>query len=101
MKSEVDFTLGLSCSIVATGTPVFVEMTPNVSPACTVQNRGPGPVVVVVVCRRLVVVVVATLFDGVVGTATVVACPGVPARRPDRISKTAIVAARRNTAGAT
>lgn len=49
MNKEVDFTVGFSCSIVATGTPDFVEMTPKVSPACTVQNRGPAFVVLVVV----------------------------------------------------
>ena len=47
MKSDVDFTFGFSCSMVATGTPVFAEMTANVSPARTVQNRGRAAVVVV------------------------------------------------------
>ena len=37
MKSEVDVTFGFSRSILETGTPVLVEMTPNVSPALTVQ----------------------------------------------------------------
>ena len=39
MNKEVDFTFGFSCSIVATATPDLDEITPKVSPACTVQNR--------------------------------------------------------------
>jgi hypothetical protein len=99
MKSEVDFTVGFSCSIVATGTPDFVEMTPKVSPACTIQKRGPDAVVVV---PLVVAVEVDTVLCGRLGTeiAAVVA-PGVPAFSPDRMSRTAIVAASRNAAGAT
>ena len=37
MKSDVDVTFGFSLWILATGTPVLVEMTPNVSPALTLQ----------------------------------------------------------------
>ena len=75
MKSDVDFTLGFNRAMVATGTPVFVEMTANVSPAFTVQNRGPAAVVVVldVVGRRRVVVVP---FAVVVRTAAVVVVLG-------------------------
>ena len=99
MKSEVDFTFGFSCSIVATGTPDFVEMTPKVSPACTVQNRGFDAVVVVRPCEA--VVDVETVLCGVVTTTDVVAGFEVPACRPERMSRTAIVAASRNAAGAT
>ena len=99
MKSEVDFTFGFSCSIVATGTPDFVEMTPKVSPALTVQNRGVDELVVVRPDDALVVV--DTGLCGVVTTAAVVAGFAVPACRPERMSRTAIVAASRNAAGAT
>ena len=98
MKSEVDFTLGFNCSIVATATPVFDEMTPKVSPACTVQNRGPDAVVAVLV--REVVVDVETVLRGVDTTAVVDGFDE-PACRPERMSTIAIVAARRNAAGAT
>src|SRR5262249_42799685 len=59
-KSEVDVTFGFSRSIRATGTPVLVEMTPNVSPALTVQYCR--SFAVVEICgeggmRRVVVVV--------------------------------------------
>jgi hypothetical protein len=97
MKSAVDFTFGFNCSIVATGIPVFLEMTAKVSPACTVLNRGPDRVVVVV----RVVVGADTVFRAVVGTTTVVVGVDVPERRPERISRMAIVAASRNAAGAT
>ena len=98
MKSDVDFTLGFSRSMVATGTPVFAEMTANVSPARTVQNRGPDVVfvvLVVVVARGRVVVASLAV---VVRTAAVVVVG--PERRPERISSTAMVAASRNAAGA-
>jgi hypothetical protein len=98
MNSEVDFTLGLSCWIVATGTPDFVEMTPKVSPAFTVQNRGPAEVVV---APPVVVVGDETVLCGWVDTDTVVAGFEVPAWRPERMSRTATVAASRNAAGAT
>ena len=99
MKSEVDFTFGFSCWIVATGTPDFVEMTPKVSPAFTVQNRGVDELVVVRPDEALVVVY--TVLCGVVTTTDVVAGFEVPACRPERMSRTAIVAASRNAAGAT
>jgi hypothetical protein len=38
MKSDVDFALGFSRWIVAAGTPLLDEITPKVSPGCTVQN---------------------------------------------------------------
>ena len=97
MNSEVDFTFGFSCWIVATGTPDFDEMTPKVSPACTVQNRGLDVVVVapcVVVCDE-------TVVRGCVTSAEVVVGVDVPACRPERMSRTATVAASRNAAGAT
>jgi hypothetical protein len=96
MNSEVDFAFGFNCWIVATGTPVFVEMTPKVSPACTVQNRGPDAVVVV----DPVVVDVDTVWCGVVETAEDFVGL-VPDCRPERMSTIAIVAASRNAAGAT
>ena len=42
MKSDVDAAFGFSRSILFTGTPVFDEITANVSPALTVQNFGRG-----------------------------------------------------------
>jgi hypothetical protein len=83
MKSDVELAFGFSFSIVATGTPVFCEMTPKVSPALTVQNLA------VVVERE----VVATVRVEAVG---VLASP----RRPERTSTTAIVTASRKTTGA-
>lgn len=97
MNSEVDFTFGFSCWIVATGTPDFDEMTPKVSPACTVQNRELD-VVLVAPC---VVVCVETVVPGCVTSADVVVGVDVPACRPERMSRTATVAASRNAAGAT
>jgi hypothetical protein len=97
MNSEVDFTFGFSCWIVATGTPDFVAMTPKVSPAFTVQNRGVDELVVV----PPVVVGDETVLCGCVDTATVVAGFDVPDSRPERMSRTATVAASRNAAGAT
>lgn len=99
MKSDVDFTLGFSRSMVATGTPLFVEITPKVSPACTVQNRLPVGLPLTVVVPA--VDVTAMCLRGTVGTVTG-ACPAsVPASSPARIRRTAIVAASRNAAGAT
>lgn len=99
MNSEVDFTFGFSRSIVATGTPDFDEMTPKVSPACTIQKRGPDAVVVV---PLVVAGEVGTVVWGRLGAEiAVVVARGVPAFRPDRMSRTAIVAASRNAAGAT
>ncbi|MDX6425963.1 MAG: hypothetical protein QOD52_1368 [Gaiellaceae bacterium] len=98
MNNEVDFTFGFSCWIVATGTPDFAEMTPKVSPAFTVQNRGPDAVVVV---PAAVVVVEDTGLCGCVAAGDVVVAREVPACRPDRMSTMAIVAASRNAAGAT
>ena len=97
MKSEVDFTFGFSCWIVATGTPDFVEITPKVSPAWTVQNRGPAAVVV----DARVVVDDDTVFRGCVTTAVVVVDRDAPDCSPERMSTMAIVAASRNAAGAT
>jgi hypothetical protein len=97
MNNEVDFTFGFSRWIVATGTPDFDEMTPKVSPACTVQNRGPDLVVLV----PRVVVCDVTVFWGCVTTADVVVDVEEPACRPERMSRMAIVAASRNAAGAT
>jgi hypothetical protein len=96
MNSEVDFTFGLSCWSVATGTPDFVEMTPKVSPAFTVQNRGVDELVVV----PPDVVGEETVLCGAV-TIAVVAGFEVPAWRPERMRRTATVAASRNAAGAT
>ena len=100
MKSEVDFTFGFSCSIVATGTPDFEEMTPKVSPACTVQNFVPDVVVVVVDRPELVVVGAETVLRGAVVTAVVRAFEDEPDCRPERTRRMAIVAASRNAAGA-
>ena len=88
MKSEVDVTFGFSLWILAMGTPVSVEMTPNVSPAFTVQYS------------RLLAVV-DTCGDG--GMALVVVVAGgvdEPCSSPDRTSATAMVTASRNAAGA-
>jgi hypothetical protein len=88
MKSDVEVTLGFSLSILAIGTPVLLEMTPNVSPALTrqysrlfavVDTWGDGGI------RRVVVVLV--VFDP-------------PCSSPDRTRATAIVTASRNAAGA-
>jgi hypothetical protein len=96
----VDLTFGFSLWIVATETPVRAEITANVSPARTVQNRGPEGVVVDLLVVDLLVVV-ATVVPGADGTTTaVVVAPVVPERRPERISRIAIVAASRNAAGA-
>jgi hypothetical protein len=97
MNSEVDFTFGFSCWIVATGTPDFVEITPKVSPAFTIQNRDVDDVVVL---PDEAVVDVDTVLC-VVCTATVVVDREVPACRPERMSKMATVAASKNAAGAT
>lgn len=98
MNNEVDFTFGFSFSIVATGTPDFVEMTPKVSPACTVQNRGVDELGFVRPDEAFVDV--DTALCGAVTTAVVVGVE-VPACRPERMSRMAIVAASRNAAGAT
>lgn len=97
MNSEVDFTFGFSCWIVATGTPDFVEITPKVSPAFTIQNRGVDNVVVL---PDETDVDVDTALC-VVCAPTVVVGREVPACRPERMSKMAIVAASKNAAGAT
>ena len=97
MKSEVDFTFGFSCSIVATGTPDFVEMTPKVSPACTVQNRWSSTPSSSSARSSSCV---ETVLCGGVAVADVVAARRA-ACRPERMSRTAIVAASRNAAGAT
>ena len=98
MKRDVDLTFGLSRSIVATGTPDFDEITPNVSPACTVQNRCVDDVRVTfgfVFAAR----VVSTRFPGGV-TLVVVRVGEPPFSRPEWINTTATVAASRNPAGA-
>jgi len=96
MKSEVDLTVGFSCSIVAAGTPVSEEMTPKVSPAFTVQYRF------AVVCGFDAVVVVET--EASVGGREVRgggdALDPPPDSIPERISTTAIVTASRNATGA-
>lgn len=97
MNREVDFTFGFSCSIVATATPVFDEMTPNVSPACTVQNRRVGAGLFAVLVG---VVFVVTTLCVVAGTPLVVTCVALPAWRPERMRSTAMVAASRKAAGA-
>jgi hypothetical protein len=86
MKREVELAFGFSLSIVATGTPVFCEMTPKVSPALTVQNARAGRFVVEVEVEE----------------TAVVEPPGTDASccRPERTSTTAIVTASRNAAGA-
>ncbi len=98
MNREVDFTFGFSCWIVVTGTPDFVEITPKVSPAFTIQNRGVDEGVVVLPAGT-VVEVDTVLRD--VCVATVVVGREVPACRPERMSRMATVAASRNAAGAT
>jgi hypothetical protein len=100
MKSEVECTVGFSCSIVATGTPAFVEMTPNVSPAFTIQNRRPTGFFVVTV--RETVVEPAVVPCAVVVTGTVVVPRELlpPASRPEWINTIAIVAASKNAPGA-
>src|SRR4051812_45683361 len=94
MNSEVDFTLGFSCSIVVTATPVCAEITAKVSPARTVQYRFAGALDLVVVAA--VVVAAGTV-------AVVVTCGAgagrLPACSPERTSSTATVAASRNAAG--
>jgi hypothetical protein len=99
MNSEVDFTFGFNCWSVATGTPDFVEMTPKVSPACTVQNRGVDALVVVRPDEALVDV--DTVLCGAGTTAEVIVRVDVPACRPERMSKMPTVAASKNAAGAT
>ncbi len=88
MKSEVDVTFGFSRSILATGTPVLLEMTPKVSPALTLQNSR--LFAVVEICGdggMLLVVVVVDDLDGLCSS-------------PDRTSTTATVTVSRNAAGA-
>jgi hypothetical protein len=97
MKSDVEWTFGFSFTIVATGTPDFDEITLNVSPACTVQDRRPLGFEFRVVVRA---VVVAMCLRGVVGTETVACDVFPPASSPERISTIAIVAASKNAAGA-
>ena len=97
MNNEVDFTFGFNCSMVETGTPDFEEMTPKVSPARTVQNLRAD---VAAVGRLPVVVGDATVLCGGAGAPELVPEPDVPDCRPERMSRTAIVAASRNAAGA-
>ena len=88
MKSEVDVTFGFNRSILETGTPVLVEMTPNVSPALTVQY-----------CRLFAVVETCGDF-GMLLVVVVVGDVDDVCSSPDRTSATAIVTASRNAAGA-
>jgi hypothetical protein len=110
MKSDVELACGLSCWIVRTGTPLFDEITPKVSPACTVQNRCPAVLVgAVLVAAFVVTAFVVRAFAFVVGTCLraavvvgVVVCARVrPDSRPERTRMIAIVAASRNAAGPT
>ena len=104
MKSDVEDTFGFSCSIVATGTPVFDEITPNVSPACTVQYCAPLGFGFGFGFRVVFVgVVVATCLRGLAGAVAVGAFAPLlpPDSSPERMSTTASVAARRKAAGAT
>jgi hypothetical protein len=88
MKSEVDVTFGFNRSILETGTRVLVEMTPNVSPALTVQY-----------CRLFAVVETCGDF-GMLLVVVVVGDVDDLCSSPDRTSATAIVTASRNAAGA-
>lgn len=89
MKSEVDVTFGFNRSILGTATPVLAEMTPNVSPALTVQY-----------CRLFAVVETCGDF-GMLLVVVVVGDVDDLCSSPDRTSATAIVTASRNAAGAT
>jgi hypothetical protein len=97
MKREVECTVGFSCSMVATGTPAFVEMTPNVSPAWTIQKRRPTAGFFVVTVRETVVELCVVV---VTGTVVVPRELLPPALRPEWISTIAIVAASKNAPGA-
>jgi hypothetical protein len=87
---EVEELVGFRRAIVATGTPVCLEMTAKVSPAWTVQNRFAGLCAVVVV-------------PGGEETGTVPDRFGFdpPAFMPARIRRIAIVTASKKAAGAT
>jgi hypothetical protein len=96
MKSDVECTCGFNRSMVVTGTPAFVEITPKVSPAWTIQNRRPfAAFFVVTVCATDVV----TTLRGVTGTVTDARELFPPASSPEWINRTAIVAASRNAPG--
>ena len=106
MNSDVDETLGLSRCSSATGTPDFEEITPYVSPALTIQNRDEVADVVVFAVVFVfffffffVVVVVATRLIGVVGTWTALVELVPPASSPERMRRTATVAASRRCCG--
>ena len=89
MKSDVDVTFGFSLWILVTGTPVFAEMTPKVSPALTLQYS-------------LLFAVVETCGDGGILLVVVVVLGfEEPCSSPDRTRATATVTASRNAAGAT
>jgi hypothetical protein len=96
MKSEVECTVGFSCSMVATGTAAFVEMTPNVSPAWTIQNRRATAGFFVVTVRETVVELCVVVVTGTVVPRELLP----PALRPEWISTIAIVAASKNAPGA-
>ena len=89
MKSDVDVTFGFSLWILVTGTPVFAEMTPKVSPALTLQYS-------------LLFAVVETCGDGGMLALVVVVVLGFGAVLEARATRaTATVTASRNAAGAT
>ena len=87
MKSDVDVTFGFSLWILATGTPVFAEMTPKVSPALTLQypscSRSSRPVVTA----------------GCSSSSSWCSASSEPCSSPDRTRATATVTASRNAAG--
>ena len=76
MKSDVECTFGLSRTSVATGTPDFVEITANVSPARTSPETLAGD--------RRVVVVRHDVLPGGRGCGRRVCCPP-PDSMPERI----------------
>jgi hypothetical protein len=97
MKSEVECAFGFSCSRVATGTPAFVEITLNVSPARTIQNRRPTAAFLVVTVRATVV---EMCWGEVTGTVVDAREPFPPVSSPEWINTIAIVAASKNAPGA-
>ena len=97
MKSEVECTFGFNCSRVATGTPAFVEITPKVSPAWTIQNRRPAAALFVVTVRATEV---ETCLGEVTGKVIDAEEPFPPASSPEWINTIAIVAASKNAPGA-
>src|SRR5581483_6230850 len=96
MKSDVELIFGFRRCSVATDTPVLPAMTPNVSPARTIQYRLVGRCSVVVVAADEPLVVPPPTDGAVAETGA-----DVPCSSPARTSTTAIVTASRNAAGAT